>query len=255
MEIAKVYRSFYQISHDFPSSLWGEDLKVLPTDAAIINGTASHALDYDDAMSTVILHPSALPNTVLPIAEDLKSSGKDVITAYAVGTEVMIRLTEIIGVRHYSVGWHSTGTIGTLGATAALVNLYRLDENQCINALAIAGSMAGGLRKNFGTMTKPLHVGLAASHAIQAVQLAKENFTANHDLFGDEGIFHAFTGQTEFFEKKAITTAFGEPFALIESGLSVKKFPCCFGTHRFIQGALELKEAHGLELSAIKKLF
>ncbi|WP_338451355.1 MmgE/PrpD family protein [Niallia oryzisoli] len=238
------------------SSLWGEPVKVDCDKAAIINGTASHVLDYDDASVGVVIHPSApILSAITPLAEKLKSSGKEVITAYSIGTEVMIRIGQVMGIRHYNLGWHATDTLGTIGAAAASSHLLHLNEEQCSHAIAIAASMTGGLQKNFGSMTKSLHVGLSASHGIQAAILAEQGFTGNKDIFGKRGFFMAFSGGADEDElQKAMNSiTFGEPYDMLE-GLSVKKFPCCFGTHRFIQGALDLKDEHQLSLEDIEKI-
>lgn len=241
---------------DGVSSLWGQPVKVDCDKAAIINGTASHVLDYDDASVGVVIHPSApIMSAVAPLAEKLNSSGKEVITAYAIGTEVMIRIGQVMGIRHYNLGWHATDTLGTIGATAACSYLLHLNAEQCSHAIAIAASMTGGLQKNFGSMTKPLHVGLAASHGIQATMLAEQGFTGNRSIFGKRGFFMAFSGGSDEEEiKKAMNSIrFGDPYEML-AGLSVKKFPCCFGTHRFIQGVLELKEERQLSLDAIEEI-
>lgn len=238
------------------SSLWGEPVKVDCDKAAIINGTASHVLDYDDASVGVVIHPSApILSAITPLAEKLKSSGKEVITAYSIGTEVMIRIGQVMGIRHYNLGWHATDTLGTIGAAAASSYLLHLNAEQCSHAIAIAASMTGGLQKNFGSMTKSLHVGLSASHGIQAVMLAKQGFTGNRDIFGKRGFFMAFSGGADegdlLYAMNRIR--FGEPYDMLE-GLSVKKFPCCFGTHRFIQGALDLKAEYQLSLDAVQAI-
>ena len=255
VEIAKkVYAS--QNVQGGDSTLWGDSVKVDCDKAAIINGTASHVLDYDDASAGVVIHPSApILSAVIPLAEKIGATGKDVITAYAIGTEVMVRVGQVMGIRHYGLGWHATDTLGTIGSSAACAYLLHLNKEQCENAIAIAASMAGGLRKNFGSMTKSLHVGLSASHGIQAAELAKCGFTGNSEIFGEHGFFKAFSGGAEQkeFEQAINTIRFGEPYDLL-AGLSVKKFPCCFGTHRFIQGALDLREEHQLNLEDIQEI-
>ncbi|MER1987425.1 MAG: MmgE/PrpD family protein [Solibacillus sp.] len=237
------------------SSLWGEAHQLDAERAALINGTASHVLDYDDASPGVIIHPSApILAAITPLAEKLNSSGQAVITAYVIGTEVMVRVGQVMGIKHYNVGWHATSTLGAIGAAAACAYLQRLNVEQCTNAIAIAASMAGGLQKNFGSMTKPLHVGLAAAQGIQAVQLAEQGFTGNSQIFDGRGFFLAFSGLDEEATQSAKESiTFGTPYDLL-TGLSVKKFPCCFGTHRFIQGALLLKEEHQLHIDMIDEI-
>ncbi|MGE7604055.1 MmgE/PrpD family protein [Peribacillus sp. NPDC097675] len=238
------------------SSLWGQSVKVDCDKAAIINGTASHVLDYDDASVGVVIHPSApILSAIAPLAEKLGSSGKEVITAYAIGTEVMIRIGQVMGIGHYNLGWHATDTLGTIGAAAACSYLLHLNAEQCSHAIAIAASMTGGLQKNFGSMTKSLHVGLAASHGIQSTMLAEQGFTGNRSIFGKRGFFMAFSGGADEDELQNAMNSirFGDPYDMVV-GLSVKKFPCCFGTHRFIHGALELKEENQLSLDAVDEI-
>lgn len=239
------------------SSLWGEEAKINVENAAIINGTASHVLDFDDAAPSVITHPSApILSAVIPLAEKLASSGKQVITAYSIGTEVMQRLGLIVDLKHYQLGWHSTATLGTIGSAAACSYLYGLNEEECSNAIAISASMAGGLQKNFGTMTKSFHVGMAASQGIQAATLAKHGFTANSDIFDSRGFLHAFNGGENADRMNAIIEhiEFGAPYHLLENGLTVKKFPCCYATHRFIHGVLSLKAEHGISLEDVEEI-
>lgn len=237
------------------ASLWGERCQLDLERAAIINGTASHVLDYDDASPGVIIHPSApILAAITPLAEKLKSSGQEVITAYAIGTEVMVRIGQVMGIRHYNSGWHATSTLGVIGAASACAYLQRLNTEQCKNAIAIAASIAGGLQKNFGSMVKPLHIGLAAAGGIQAVRFAEQDFTGNHQVFEGRGFFLAFSGLDEDETRVAKESIqFGQPYDLL-TGLSVKKFPCCFGTHRFIHGALLLKEEHQLHINMIEEI-
>ena len=240
------------------SSLWGEKSRLESHQAAAVNGTASHVLDFDDATVGIPCHPSApVLAAAIPLAEKLGSSGEELITAYAVGTEVLIQIGMAMGYHHYQLGWHATDTLGTIGAAAACARLLHLNEEQCANAIAIAASMAGGLVKNFGTMTKSLHVGLAASHGIQAAELAGRGFTGNRDIFETRGFFHAFNagGDERQLRENLRRIRFGDPYDFLANGrLSVKKFPCCYGAHRFIQGALDLRREHGLTLENIKEI-
>ena len=237
------------------ASLWGEGTQVRLDDAVLVNGAASHALDYDDVVTAILAHPSApILAAALPLAESLQSSGRDVITAYVIGTEVMIKLGIIMGFRHYDLGWHATDTLGTIGAAAACAYLLRLNPDQTAHAIGIAASTAGGLQKNFGTMTKPLHVGIASQHGLRAAFLAREGLTANREVFERRGFFYAFSGGLEPGElnQNSEDILFGEPFSLLEHGLSVKKFPSCYLTHRIIQGALTARRETALELRDIQ---
>ena len=147
-------------------------------DAALANGTAAHALDYDDMCFVSLAHPSApLVAAALAAAEAAGASGRALLDAYVVGFEIEARLGRAMNPRHYQRGWHCTSTLGTIGAAAAAARLLGLDATARGHALAIAASEASGLKENFGTMVKPLHAGLAARNGVLAARLAQ----ARHD--------------------------------------------------------------------------
>jgi 2-methylcitrate dehydratase PrpD len=226
---------------------------VLPTrahtsaaQAALLNGTAGHALDYDDVADEIHGHPSiVLVASLLALAEAQHASGRAMLEAYAVGFEVSCAIARGLPVEpHYLRGWHATATVGILGAVAAAGRLLQLERSVVQNALGIAGSMAGGSRQNFGTMTKPLHAGLAARDAVLATQLAANGFTADpHQLEGRIGYFEMFGVDPDPGE---VLTGLERPRVLLERGLSVKQFPCCYGTHRMANAALGLR-SRGLQ--------
>ncbi len=230
---------------------------VLPTrarasaaQAALVNGTAGHALDYDDVADEIHGHPSiVLVASLLALAEARHATGRQLLEAYALGFEVSCAVARGLPVDpHYLRGWHATATVGILGAVAAAGHLLGLDQPIIQQALGIAGSMAGGSRQNFGTMTKPLHAGLASRDAVLATQLAANGFTADaHQLEGRIGYFQMF-GVDPLPEE--VQSALERPNVLLERGLSVKKFPCCFGTHRMANAALAL-QARGLRASDV----
>ncbi len=150
-----------------------------PHGAALINGAAGHALDYDDVVSALNGHPTApVAPAVLAQAEEAKASGKAVIDALIAGVEVEAALGAMTGGSHYEKGFHATCTLGTIGAAAGCARLMGLDEVQTGWALGIAASQAAGLKCNFGTMTKPFHVGKAAANGLLAARLAARGFTA-----------------------------------------------------------------------------
>ena len=183
----------YAIESLAQHKIWRED------DAALLLGTASHALDYDDVSMVTVCHPSApvLSSICAAICfgdASLNPSGRELIAALCVGTEVLIRIGQAMGFRHYELGFHTTATLGNIGATAALARLKGLSLEQTGHALSIAASMSGGLRNNFGTMVKPLHVGLAAANGVRAVQLALAGVTGAADIFEASGFLYAFSG-------------------------------------------------------------
>lgn len=244
-------------TNDATASLWGESEQVPLEYAALINGTATHTLDFDDVTPTILAHPSApIVASIFTLGEYLGKSTKEVLSAYVVGTEVMITVGKVMGFKHYELGWHASSTLGTIGATAACGLLMGFDKETLQNAIAISASMTGGLQKNFGTMTKPLHVGLAAQHAIQSVLLAKEGLTANKEIFEERGFFQAYTG-CDSVEQLAVNPKdiiFGEQHDYEINGLSVKKFPCCYLTHRFIDGILETRKENNIILDDVEEI-
>jgi len=161
--------------------------------AALANGTAAHALDYDDMCFVSLAHPSApLVPAALAAAEAEGLSGRAVLDAYVVGFEVEARLGRLMNPRHYQRGWHCTSTLGTIGAAAAVSRLLGLDARTAGHALAIAASEASGVKENFGTMVKPLHAGLAARNGVLAALLARRGMTASElALAGPQGFLHA----------------------------------------------------------------
>lgn len=217
-------------------------------DSAILNGFASHVLDYDDVSMLCVCHPSApvlsaLVAHVLSARGSVECSGMQFLESFAVGTEIMIRLGQVLGFRHYQLGFHPTATLGTIGAAAAVASLERLDSQHCANALSIAASMASGLKKNFGSEVKPLHVGLAASAGIQAARMAQSGLNASSHVFDDGGYLHAFSGGQ--VDRWPDNIRLGMPLALIEPGFEAKRYPCCYLLHKAIEGVLALRKRIG----------
>ena len=224
------------VSNDFKSSA---------PQAALANGTMAHALDYDDVLDLMTGHPTVpvIP-VVLALGEMYHSSGRDVLGAYLVGVEVEGRIGSGIGRRHYAVGWHSTATLGTLGAAAAAAKMLGLDVTETRIALGIAASEAGGLRQNFGTMTKPFHAGNAAKNGIVAAMLAQKGFTADESILENPFGFCSVLGGEGEYDLASMTERLGNPFAVVDPGLIIKPYPCCRLTHRCIDAILHIVEEH-----------
>ena len=216
-----------------------------PADAALVLGAASHALDYDDVCMLATCHPSAPPVAallaLLPLLEQQRPSLrlKDIFAAYLLGTETTLRLGQWLGFRHYSLGFHATNTLGVVGAAASCAHALGLPRDQSHAALAAAASSAGGLRANFGTDTKPLHVGFAAAAAIRAVLLARAGANASDDVWGPTGFFHAYSGGLPF---EPLPWHPAMEWAVAAPGFELKRFPSCYMTHRLIAGTLKLRE-------------
>lgn len=219
-------------------------LALQPVEAALVLGTASHAPDYDDVCMLATCHPSApVVSALLALLPqlDAREPGKplrELLAAYLVGTETMLRLGAWLGFRHYALGFHATSTLGTVGAAAAAAYALDLPAAQAHAALAIAASSAGGLRANFGTDAKPLHVGFAASNGLRAAFLAQAGAGASDDAWGPKGFELAFSGG----ERPAPLTWTGsEDWAIVQPGFEHKRFPSCYLTHRLIAGILRVR--------------
>ncbi len=208
--------------------------------AAFLNGTAGHALDFDDVADELKGHPSVvLVSALLPVAETRGRSGQEFLEAYCAGFEIACAIARALPVNaHYRNGWHSTATVGVLAAAAGVGRLLGLDLERMRNALGIAASMAGGSRQNFGTMTKPLHAGLASRDAVLAAELAANGFTADQaQLEGPVGYFRQYGVESD---PDRVESSLLAADVLETQGINVKKFPCCFGTHRPADAALDL---------------
>jgi 2-methylcitrate dehydratase PrpD len=161
----------------------GLDRTASPRTAALVNGAAGHALDFDDTHTLLSGHPTApvLP-AALGVGAALDATGEDVLTAFVVGVETECRVGALLAPGHYRAGWHATGTIGTIGAAAACARLLGLGAERTTHALALAATQAAGLKASFGTMAKPLHAGKAASDGLLAARLASRSFTGNPEV-------------------------------------------------------------------------
>lgn len=222
--------------------------------AALLNGTAAHALDFDDVTDAMKGHPSAvLTPATLAVGQQVKASGREVLDAFCIGHQVDCAIADGLAVDgHYARGWHSTATIGVLGATAAACRLLALDVSRTRHALGIAASMAGGSRQNFGTMTKPLHAGLAASNGVLAASLAAAGFTADAEQLESPLGYFALYG-AEGCDASGVTATLNGPWTVASHGINVKKFPCCYNTHRAADAVLELTGA-GLRAGDIESV-
>lgn len=232
----------------------GTGLRTSMDGAAFLNGISGHALDYDDVSTSATAHSSVvvLP-AALAAAEATRATGLALIEAYVAGVEVLAKLGLAMGAKHYLRGWHATSTMGTVAAAMAAGRLLRLDADALTNALAIAASEAGGLRQNFGTMTKPFHAGHAARGGVIAARLAA------HGLEGDPAALEGPTGFFALFGFDAaaperVGPSLGNPYDLAAVGLSVKRYPCCYATHRAADAALELRDEHRVHPDEVEEV-
>jgi|YelNatPaOPRAMG01_1025707.scaffolds.fasta_scaffold00186_32 2-methylcitrate dehydratase PrpD len=229
----------------------GADLKLPPQAAAMVNAIAGHALDYDDV--NTVGHPSVpVVFAALASVEDEGGDGRDLLTAYVTGVEVETKAMRAFGESHYLLGWHSTSTLGVLGAAAAAARAYRLDAEETARAFGIAASQAAGLRRNFGTMTKPFHPGHAAWSGITAVRLARAGFTADPAILESPLGYFAVYAAGPYDPEKAVANM--EGWTLERPGLSVKKYPCCYCTHASIDAALSIAKRFDLRPADIASI-
>ncbi len=224
-----------RLAPDLPggAALWGQNRYTTPAYAALVNGAAAHALDYDDVQHSLRGHPSApVVPALFAVAETAGRTGRDLLASYVIADEVAGRLGEAIGAPHYIAGWHNTSTLGALAAAAGCARLLGLEPEGTRRALGIAASMASGLKKNFGTMTKPLHAGLAARVGVEAASLAALGFTSDDAILDGPLGFLAVYSAGGTIKAEALTEGLGERWQVLDPGIAVKVYPCCAETHR-----------------------
>ena len=243
------------------ATVLGTDLALPARFAAFLNGLAIHADDYDDTQLAtlpdrvygLLTHPTApvLP-AVLALGERDDRSGRDALLAYLIGVEVETKVAEAIDPRHYSHGFHSTGTAGTIGSAAAASRLLGLNPSTTRVALGIAASQAGGLRENFGTMTKPFHAGRAAESGVLAASLASADFTAATNILeAKRGFFRAAGGG---YDRTMIDGRLGNPWTFADPGVSIKPHPSGSLTHPAMGAFLDLVLENDLRPADVKRI-
>ncbi len=231
----------------------GRGFKTTSLEAALINGAMSHALDYDDVTFITKTHPSAaLIPGALPLAEEVGSTGAELLLSYLVGFEVACAVGEAISPAYFDdLGWHPTGPLGTLGAAAAAARLLHLAPGQTAMAISLAASQASGLRQNFGTMTKPYHAGAACRAGVNAAKLVQAGFTASDDaLEGRFGFMRAFSGGSGYDPDRA-AASLGNRCFMVESGIEIKKYPCCGSAHLALDATSELLRRESFSASEV----
>ncbi|HET7634224.1 MAG TPA: MmgE/PrpD family protein, partial [Burkholderiales bacterium] len=233
---------------DGPCLLFGMGRRSDALNAALINGTASHALDFDDCNNTLGGHPSVpiLP-ALFALAEETGAAGRQFIAAYVAGFETETRISHGVNFYQYTKGWHPTATIGIFGTAAACARLLELDDEKTATALAIAASLAAGIKSNFGTMVKPLHIGQCTRNGLFAALLARNGFSASAVAFEHrQGYFEVFNGAGNYDASK-ILRDWAAPLDIISPGIAIKQYPCCGSTHPAIDMMLKLVRAHDID--------
>ncbi len=233
------------------STVVGQGFATSCRQAALVNGAASHALDYDDVNMSFTGHPSVvLVPPLLALAEARGESGAAFMTAFVAGYETLCRIGAAVSPGHYVSGFHATGTIGTFGAAAACARLLRLDPDDTAVALGIAATEAAGLKSMFGTMCKPLHAGRAGADGMMAAQLAARGFTSRSDAIEAAQGFAATHGPD--FDPAA---ALREPVHGLHLRDNLFKYhAACYGTHAAIEAARHLRDEHGLRVHDLRRV-
>jgi len=216
--------------------------------AALVNGAAGHALDFDDTHTTMSGHPSVpVMPALLALGETDGADGRTLLAALVAGIELECRLGALLGLGHYAAGFHATGTVGTFGAAAACAHLLGLDEQGWLNALGLAGTQAAGLKSGFGTMAKPLHAGRAASAGLLSALLARGGFTAQPAILEVAQGFAATHAGAE--PSVATLERYAGRFLIRET--LFKYHAACYLTHAAIEAAAQLRERRGFDLAKI----
>src|SRR6202140_4105437 len=243
------------------ATIVGSAQKTSPRFAALVNGISIHADDFDDTQLAaakdrvygLLVHPtvSVLP-AIFALAEQHAVSGKEWMLAYHVGAEVECKIAEAIAPRHYQDGFHTTGTCGPFGSAAACAKLLRFDLPKTLNAFGLAASQSGGLRENFGTMSKPFQAGHAAESGVISAELAALGWTAAEQILeADRGFFHAGGGS---YDPSAIMNRLGKPWTFASPGVSLKPYPSGSLTHPAMTELARLIDVHKIQATQVEKV-
>ena len=237
------------------STILGDGHRTSAPWAAYANGTLAHAIDYDDMNVHMGGHPTApVLSALLAVGEMARVSGKEILLSYLLGVEVESKLGLAINKVHYSLGWHPTATLGTLGAAVACSKALKLNRDQILMALGIAGSQASALKQNFGTMTKPLHIGQAAKNGVLSSLLASRGWTADREILeGHFGFCNLFVGRG-LYDLKNMTENLGKPFDVMHPGIQIKKYPCCGSTHPSLEAMFMILQKHAFDSEEVESV-
>jgi len=234
------------------TSVIGQGFKTSAMQAAFANGTAAHALDFDHSFTLMGQPTAPIIPAIFALGEALGSNGRQMIEAYVTGYEITAKLAHSLRESAHE-GWHAPSTLGSFGAAAGCCKLLGLTAAQVEMALGITASMASGVVANFGTMTKPLHVGLGARNGVLAAKLARSGFTANAKAIeAGVGFYQTLHGGTAINEQAI--DELGRSYALLTDGLRIKPYPCGGLTHQVIDSVLEFRAKHGITPEMIESV-
>ncbi len=212
--------------------------------ASLLQGIASHVLDFDDTHLRTVVHPAGpVLSALWPLAEHHRANGARLLDALILGVEVECRVANALYPAHYDVGWHITGTVGVLGAAAASARLLGLDPMRTAHALGIAATQSSGFREMFGSMCKSLHVGVAARNGMQAALLAAGGFTSSQRAIeAPRGLAHVMSTGRDF---RAITDRLGASWEIDHN--TYKPFACGIVIHPAIDACIQLSRRHAVQ--------
>jgi 2-methylcitrate dehydratase PrpD len=235
------------------ASIWGAFGKVASVEgAALANGVAAHALDFDDASSPMSGHPSsALFPALVALGEARRVNGRRLIEAYLIGFEICCRLGRALDRVHYAKGWHMTSSVGTVAAAVACSYLIGLDSLHISHAIGLAVAQTGGSRANFGTDAKAFQVGQCNAAALRASLLAEAGFTSSVTaLDGKAGYTQLYSNAEDL---SSALEGLGEgPLEIERSGIEVKKYAACYAVHRPLDGLFHLMRTHGVQFDDVE---
>lgn len=236
------------------STCWGTRYHLSAEEAALYNGVSGHVLDFDDVSSPMRGHPSiVLLPALVALAQVHDLQGRRLASAYAVGFEVMIRLARAMVHDHYAKGWHATTTLGAIGGAVACSHLIGLSQEQTINAIGLAVAQACGTRANFGSMAKSFQTGHCSVVAVRSASLAQCGLDASEfALDGDQGFARLYGNGEDL--TGSLDGLGSQVLELTRSGIEIKKYPMCYAAHRAIDGMLDLREEHDIEVGSIVEI-
>jgi 2-methylcitrate dehydratase PrpD len=244
------------------ATIIGTDQKTSPRFAAFVNGVSIHADDYDDTQLAaakdrvygLLMHPTVatLP-ALFALAEHYGgASGKDFLLAYHLGVDVECKVAEAISPRHYLDGFHTSGTCGPFGSAAACARLLRFDLHKTLKAFGLVASQSGGLRENFGTMTKPFQAGHAAESGVVSAELVALGWTAAEKILeAERGFFHAYGGS---YDPASIMGRLGKPWTFLSPGISLKPYPSGSLTHPAMSELARLIEVNNIQAGQVEEV-
>ncbi|MGB3289349.1 MAG: MmgE/PrpD family protein [Burkholderiaceae bacterium] len=248
---ARKYVSALDAQALYAATLWGESTVCPAEFAALVNGIAAHVLDYDDVVGVLRGHPSVVLWPALAALAEAEDAGTDrLASAYVVGFEVMMKLARAYAMPHYAAGWHTTASIGIIGATAACAHLLELDAVQAGHAIGLAVAQAGGVRQNVGTQAKSFQAGQANAAAVRSVLLARAGFESSPEAL--DGQFGYFVLYAQDREAGAMLDELGTlPLEFERCGVDIKKYPMCYATHRALDAVLDLLREREIRFSDV----